>query len=104
MWWDLCSLSLFLYPCCSTDAPRPAVVQDQEVGYFHGFIDGVDYVFVDAPCFHAAAENIYGGSRQVSATTPAALPLSCHNEGPVWGPNFRHAWRSVQRSAALSRG
>ncbi|GAQ91856.1 hypothetical protein KFL_008700010 [Klebsormidium nitens] len=38
--------------------------QDQEVGYFHGFIDGVDYVFVDAPCFHAAADNIYGGSRQ----------------------------------------
>ena len=46
---------------------RPAGVQDQEVGYFHGFIDGVDYVFVDAPCFHAAADNIYGGSRQVRA-------------------------------------
>jgi hypothetical protein len=44
--------------------------QDQEVGYFHGFLHGVDYVFVDAPCFHAAADNIYGGSRQVTPHAP----------------------------------
>jgi hypothetical protein len=24
-----------------------------QVGYFHAFQDGVDYVFVDHPCFHA---------------------------------------------------
>ncbi|KIY92208.1 starch synthase, partial [Monoraphidium neglectum] len=33
------------------------------VGYFHGFIDGVDYVFVDHPCYHAHAKDIYGGER-----------------------------------------
>jgi hypothetical protein len=47
--------------------------QDQEVGYFHGFLHGVDYVFVDAPCFHAAADNIYGGSRQVTPHAPGNL-------------------------------
>lgn len=36
---------------------------DVEVGFFHGFIDGVDFVFVDHPCFHAHAKNIYGGGR-----------------------------------------
>eukprot|EP00245_Coleochaete_scutata_P005457 TRINITY_DN1901_c0_g1_i1.p1 TRINITY_DN1901_c0_g1~~TRINITY_DN1901_c0_g1_i1.p1 ORF type:complete len:814 (+),score=169.55 TRINITY_DN1901_c0_g1_i1:89-2530(+) len=38
--------------------------QDCEVGYFHGFIDGVDFVFVDHPSFHAASSNIYGGGRE----------------------------------------
>ncbi|GBF97168.1 granule-bound starch synthase chloroplastic [Raphidocelis subcapitata] len=37
---------------------------DVEVGYFHGFIDGVDYVFVDHPSYHHASGNIYGGERQ----------------------------------------
>jgi starch synthase len=34
------------------------------VGYFHAFVDGVDYVFVDHPCFHSRAKDIYGGERQ----------------------------------------
>lgn len=34
-----------------------------QVGYFHGFIDGVDYVFVDHPSYHHYAGNIYGGER-----------------------------------------
>lgn len=34
-----------------------------QVGYFHGFLDGVDYVFVDHPCFHGRQDNIYGGDR-----------------------------------------
>ncbi|KAK9844059.1 hypothetical protein WJX81_003138 [Elliptochloris bilobata] len=34
-----------------------------EVGYFHGYIDGVDYVFVDHPCYHGRQDNIYGGDR-----------------------------------------
>nr|XP_024360271.1 granule-bound starch synthase 2, chloroplastic/amyloplastic-like isoform X2 [Physcomitrium patens]PNR30461.1 hypothetical protein PHYPA_026777 [Physcomitrium patens] len=38
--------------------------QDMEVGYFHCFLDGVDYVFIDNPIFHAYANNIYGGSRE----------------------------------------
>jgi hypothetical protein len=37
--------------------------QDVEVGYFHAFVDGVDYVFVDHPCFHARAKDMYGGER-----------------------------------------
>ncbi|KAG0564735.1 hypothetical protein KC19_8G135300 [Ceratodon purpureus] len=38
--------------------------QDMEVGYFHSFRDGVDFVFVDNPIFHAFADNIYGGKRE----------------------------------------
>ena len=34
-----------------------------QVGYFHGYIDGVDWVFVDHSCFHAFENEIYGGSR-----------------------------------------
>ena len=37
---------------------------DVEVGYFHGFKDGVDYVFVDHPAFHHFAGEIYGGTRE----------------------------------------
>jgi starch synthase len=37
---------------------------DVEVGFFHGFVDGVDYIFVDHPSFHAAAGGIYGGGRE----------------------------------------
>lgn len=35
-----------------------------QVGYFHAYVDGVDYVFVDHPCFHARGKDIYGGERQ----------------------------------------
>ena len=34
------------------------------MGYFHGYVDGVDYVFVDHPAFHAAADAIYSGTRE----------------------------------------
>lgn len=34
-----------------------------QVGYFHGYIDGVDFVFIDHPCFHGRKGGaIYGGS------------------------------------------
>eukprot|EP00854_Cymbomonas_tetramitiformis_P018456 gene18456-22023_t len=36
---------------------------DQEVGYFHGYIDGVDFVFIDHPCYHNVKDNIYAGER-----------------------------------------
>ena len=35
-----------------------------QVGYFHGYIDGVDYVFVDHACFQGRPGDIYGGDRQ----------------------------------------
>ena len=35
-----------------------------QVGFFHGYLDGVDWVFVDHPSFHGFANNIYGGNRQ----------------------------------------
>ncbi|KAI5072277.1 hypothetical protein GOP47_0012383 [Adiantum capillus-veneris] len=38
--------------------------QDNEVSYFHGYIDGVDHVFVDTPSFHGVSNNIYGGNRE----------------------------------------
>lgn len=37
---------------------------ETEVGFFHGFIDGVDYVFVDHPAFHAFKDRLYGGTRE----------------------------------------
>jgi starch synthase len=38
--------------------------QDLEVGYFHTYKDGVDFVFIDSSIFHAVASNIYGGSHE----------------------------------------
>ena len=40
-----------------------------QVGYFHGFLDGVDYVFVDHPCFHGRQDSIYGGDRHEARFT-----------------------------------
>ena len=34
------------------------------MGFFHGYTDGVDWVFVDHPSFQGFAQNIYGGNRQ----------------------------------------
>ncbi|KAH7852117.1 hypothetical protein Vadar_020861 [Vaccinium darrowii] len=36
--------------------------QDMEVVYFHAFIDGVDFVFLDSPVFRHIENNIYGGN------------------------------------------
>lgn len=38
--------------------------EDMEIGYFHGYLDGVDFVFIDHPTYHHCADNIYGGSRE----------------------------------------
>jgi len=40
----------------------PVFGSDQEVGYFHAYVDGVDYVFVDHGCYHNVADAIYTGS------------------------------------------
>ncbi|XP_049385534.1 granule-bound starch synthase 2, chloroplastic/amyloplastic [Solanum stenotomum] len=37
--------------------------QDVEVTYFHAFIDGVDFVFIDSHMFRHIGNNIYGGNR-----------------------------------------
>lgn len=51
-----------------------------QVGYYHLYKDGVDYVFIDHPCYHNAGKNIYTsgsrldlGFRCVSAPQPPAL-------------------------------
>ncbi|XP_073525332.1 uncharacterized protein [Phyllobates terribilis] len=38
--------------------------QDMEVAYFHSYIDGVDFVFIESAMFRGIESNIYGGSRQ----------------------------------------
>lgn len=40
-------------------------MQDLEVAYFHAFIDGVDFVFIECPMFRHMGHNIYGGKREV---------------------------------------
>ncbi|XP_059643740.1 granule-bound starch synthase 2, chloroplastic/amyloplastic [Cornus florida] len=37
--------------------------QDMEVTYFQAYIDGVDFVFIDAPVLRNIENNIYGGNR-----------------------------------------
>ncbi|KAF8672594.1 hypothetical protein HU200_049281 [Digitaria exilis] len=37
--------------------------QDMEVKYYHAYIDGVDFVFIDNPIFHHVESEIYGGNR-----------------------------------------
>lgn len=57
-----CLIAGLLDSSCPADCwwQLPCVAQ---VGYFHGFKDGVDWVFVDHPCFHHYEHEIYGGSR-----------------------------------------
>ncbi len=45
-----------------------------EVGYFHTFEDGVDFVFINSSIFHAVASNIYGGSHEL-LTEPLLLTM-----------------------------
>ncbi|KAG9139942.1 hypothetical protein Leryth_026298 [Lithospermum erythrorhizon] len=37
--------------------------QDMEVNYFHAYVDGVDFVFIDSPILRNIEKNIYGGNR-----------------------------------------
>ncbi len=60
-----------------------------QVGFFHAYVDGVDYVFVDHPCFNTRGADIYGGDRselmfRCSLLSKAAIEA-------VRPP--RHAWR-----------
>ncbi|XP_050381500.1 granule-bound starch synthase 2, chloroplastic/amyloplastic [Argentina anserina] len=38
--------------------------QHMEVAFFHSYIDGVDFVFIDSPMFRHMENNIYGGKRE----------------------------------------
>ncbi|KAK3284968.1 hypothetical protein CYMTET_7406 [Cymbomonas tetramitiformis] len=54
-----------------------------EVGYFHAFVDGVDFVFIDHPCFHDVAHSIHSGDRmsqnfRFSLLSKAALEAVWH--------------------------
>ncbi len=35
----------------------------QEISYYHAYIDGVDFVFIDHPCYRVG-KDIYGGGRE----------------------------------------
>lgn len=51
------------------------LLQDMEVMYFHAYIDGVDFVFIDSPVLRHLSNNIYGGNRLVrSYYSPSSLP------------------------------
>lgn len=53
--------------CCHSCAWRlttTAGCGPSQVGYFHGFIDGVDHVFIDHNCYHNLGSDIYSGDRQ----------------------------------------
>lgn len=52
-------------------------VQDMKVIYYHAYIDGVDFVFIDNPIFHHVENEIYGGDRTVSNAFFWLLPLRC---------------------------
>jgi len=67
---------------------------DQEVGFFHCLKDGVDYVFIDHPAYHAWGHEIYGGSREdvlfrcallskVALEVPWIVP--CGDDGKPYG-------------------
>lgn len=48
--------------------------QDHEVGYFHCYIDNVDFVFIDHPCYLGKdGSEIYGGSAMDGAFRNALL-------------------------------
>lgn len=40
-------------------------IQDMEVSFFHAYIDGVDFVFIESPIFRHRGNDIYGGNRLV---------------------------------------
>ena len=52
-----------------------------QIGYFHGFRDGVDYVFVDHSSYQHFGGDIYGGSRE-DVTFRCALLCKAALEAP----------------------
>lgn len=57
------------------------LLQDMEVMYFHAYIDGVDFVFIDSPVFRHLSSNIYGGNRLVRLYySPCSLLKKINNQ------------------------
>lgn len=65
----------------------PIRLQDVECSYYHQYIDGVDFVFVDHPCFHHHKDKIYGGDRKEVRNSQILPPAS---DGPL------AQWRRAQ--------
>lgn len=75
------------FPCCLF-----------QVGYYHAYVDGVDYVFLDHPCFKRG-NDLYGGSRTELMFRCALLSkvrgvrgglvMGGQKGGRVSGPGFR---------------
>ena len=63
---------------CWWHAQAPQVLANMQVGYFHGYIDGVDYVFVDHACYNGRQGDIYGGDRQSIMFRHSSSHLSIH--------------------------
>jgi hypothetical protein len=50
-----------------------------EVKYYHAYIDGVDFVFIDNPIFHHVESEVYGGNRRVSNELSLVMAISFMN-------------------------
>ena len=68
--------------------------QDLEVKYFHAFIDGVDFVFIDAPLFWHRQCDIYGGNRQVKLL-PCFITIHFHCTGYLRSSQSAFNWNSI---------
>jgi len=55
---------------------------DHEVGYYHLYKDGVDYVFIDHPCYHNAGKNIYTSGSRLDLGFRCALLCKAALEAP----------------------
>ncbi|KAH6791163.1 starch synthase 2 [Perilla frutescens var. frutescens] len=52
--------------------------QDFEVNFFHSYIDGVDFVFIDSSVFRHVENNIYGGNRLTTYDLKRWLQVPWH--------------------------
>ncbi|KAH6774535.1 starch synthase 2 [Perilla frutescens var. hirtella] len=52
--------------------------QDFEVNFFHSYIDGVDFVFIDSSVFRHVENNIYGGNRLATYDLKRCLQVPWH--------------------------
>jgi hypothetical protein len=77
----------------------PIFGSDQDVGYFHAYIDGVDFVFIDHSCFHHVKESIYAGDR---CATPPTRTLVEWNVG--YGNGYGPLGRQAQAAARYEVG
>lgn len=53
-------------------------MKDFEVAYFHAYIEGVDFVFIDCAIFRHRENDIYGGNRVVKSISTLILCIKIH--------------------------